>query len=204
MNKELSSILRDKLASLPFVDVLAGMAQTLTTTDMDEANVVKITKRQPVSYDVIGVDTCFGREISLVPDSHRKSMIYFEDYGISVTGRIRGMTGYNSALRLIFWMNKANLVGNAYQEVSGPIMATIIDTLVGHNPENIGIFKRLTIAVTRIPPQDAALFSRYTYTEQDRQYLRPPFEFFGIDFACKYQVPEKCLSGINWNIENCI
>jgi len=204
LNKELATVLRDKLATLPFIEVLAGMAQTVTTSDsnLDDPNASAIVKRFPVSYDVLGVD-CQGKEIALTPDSSKKSILYFEDFGIATTGRLHGQTGYSSNLRLICWLNRANLVGDNYKEISGRCMASIIDTLAGKSPQNVGIFTRLTVDVARIPPQDVALFGRYTYSEADRQYLRPPFEFFGIDLTCKYYVPAKCLDGINWNLQQC-
>lgn len=203
MNKELCSILRNKLLGLPFIDLAAGMVQTLTTTDLDEQNVTKITKRQPVSYDVVGGGSCAGTEVSMIPDSSRKSILYFEDLGVVATGRIHQQTAFNSTIRLVLWMNRANLVGGPYVEISGRVMATIIDLITGLSPQNIYPFSRLTIAVQRITPQDAAIFLKYTYSEADRQYLRPPFEFFAIDFSCKYTIPARCLSGINWNLQTC-
>lgn len=202
MNKELSHILKEKLKTLPFVDVLAGMAQTLTMEDVSETGAVTVS-RFPVSYDH-DVMECEGAEISLLPDSSKKSIIYFEDFGISTTGRLHGQTGYSSNVRLVAWINRAKLVGDHYKEISGRVMATIIDVLAGKNPQNIGMFTRLTIEVARIQPQDAGIFGKYTYKETDRQYLRPPFEFFAIDFIAKFYVPAKCLDGINWDIEKCL
>jgi hypothetical protein len=205
MNKELATVLRNKLAGLPFVDLLAGMAQTLTVSDpnQDDQAPAVITKRFPVSYDTIGAGTCAGKEIALIPDGSRKSIIYFEDYGIAVTGRLHGQVAYSSSLRLICWINRANLVGDHYTEISGRCMASIVDMLLTKNPENVGMFTRLAVNVARIPPQDAALFGKYTYDEPTRQYLRPPFEFFGIDLTATYQAPATCLSGINWNQQLC-
>jgi hypothetical protein len=201
MNKELSRLLRDKLGDLPFVDVLAGMAQTVTSEDVSEDG-TKTVKRFPVSYDVLGVD-CEGQEVILIPNSSRKSIIYFEDFGISSNGRLHGQTQYTSSLRLVCWMNRANLVGSTYQAIGGRVMASIVDELAGKNPENRDMFIRLMVNVARIPPQDAGIFGRYTYNETDRQYLRPPFEFFGIDLTCTYQVPAKCFGAINWNLQTC-
>lgn len=205
MNKELATVLRNKLAALPFIDLLAGMVQTVTQSDpnQDESAPAVITKRFPVSYDTTGAGTCQGQEVALIPDSSRKSIIYFEDYGIAVTGRLHGLVAYNSSLRLICWLNRANLVGDHYTEISGRCMAGIVDTLLTQNPENVGMFTRLSVNVARIPPQDPALFGKYTYDETVRQYLRPPFEFFGIDLTATYQAPAKCLSGINWNLQQC-
>ena len=208
MNKELCNALKTRLASapaLPFAEVLAGMVQTVTYTDYDETNSTNVVKRMPVSYDtnIAGVD-CTGQEQSLVPNSNRKSMIYFEDFGIAFGGRAHGMAQFASSIRLICWMNRARLTNSIYQEISGPAMAAVIDKIgAGQNPANIGIFTRLTVEIVKIPPQDPALFSRYTYNETDRQYLRPPFEFFGIDLLCKYAVSSKCIDGISWGGETC-
>ena len=205
MQKELASLLKTKLADLPFIDMLAGMVQTVTTEEQDEAGIAKIIKRFPVSYDTnIPVKDCFGGpERMLIPDSRRKSIIYFEDYGITQTEKKHTMFGYNSSLRLICWMNRALLVGDMYTEISGRCMAMIIEKLAGKNPENIGMFSQLRIDVARIPPQDPALFNRYTYSEPDRQYLRPPFEFFGIDFSSRFFINPKCLSETQWNQQTC-
>lgn len=202
MNKELSIVLRDKIANLPFIDVLAGVAQTLVVNDVNEETMAITGKRYPVSSDCLGVD-CLGKEIGMLPSADRKSIIYFEDFGIGVTGRDHGHTGYNSSLRLICWLNRSKLVGEYYKNVSGTMMATIIDRLANKNPINVGIFQKLQITVARIPPQDAALFGKYTYSEPDRQYLRPPYEFFGIDFTCTYLVPAQCLQAIDWTKEVC-
>ncbi len=205
MNKELAHVLRDKLAALPFVDVLAGMAQTVIQNqpNQDDTAPQVNQKRFPVSYDVIGTTNCEGKEIMLNPDSAKKSIIYFEDFGISVTGRIHGQVSYLSSLRLICWLNRANLVGDHYTEISGRCIATIVDLMLSKNPENINMFTRLAVDIARIQPQDAALFSKYTYDETIRQYLRPPFEFFGIDLSCKFVAPANCLTAINWNRQVC-
>ncbi len=202
MNKELCSVLKNKLSALPFVDMLAGMAQTLTQEDTtnsgEEGGTTTITKRFPVADDTNQDATIFGKEIRLSPESGRRSIIYFEDFGISAGDKLHGLTQYNSSIRLIAWLNRERLTGNTYAPVSGAIMATIINALVSKNPENINIFTRLVVSVARIPPQDPALFGRYTYNEAERQYLRPPFEFFGIDFTAKYFVSPNCLTTLNF------
>lgn len=204
MQKELASVLKVKLLTLPFIDLLAGLAQTLTTTDQDETNSTTIQKRRPVAYDAHnGNADCFGRETALIPDSSRKSIIYFEDFGITPGPFAHGLQSFNSSLRLVCWLNRAKLVGDHYAEISGRCQAAIIGRLCHKNPENISMFQRLVINLQRIPPQDAMLFGRYTYNETDRQYLRPPFEFFGLDLTCVFYVSPKCLDGINWNVQTC-
>lgn len=202
MNKELSSIYKGKLTGLPFVDLLCGMVQTLTKDDpVDETKVIQ--KKMPVTYDHNLDPDCIGQEILPIPDSSRKSIIYFEDFGISVIDKRHGLTKYQSSLRLICWLNRSKLVGDNYIEISGRVMATIVDRLANKSPYNSGMFTTITTRVARIPPQDAGLFSRYTYEEKDRQYLRPPFEFFGIDLQTDFFANQNCLEDIEWNLTNC-
>lgn len=202
MNKELSNVLKGKLAGLPFVDLLCGMVQTVTRDNMIDDTAGKVTKKFPVTYDH-NDDECKGREIMVIPTTSKKSILYFEDFGVAVTDKRHGMSKYQSSLRLVCWLNRSELVGDQYADISGRCISAIVDTLAGRNPENIGIFTTLTVKVARIPPQDIGLFGRYTYNEQDRQVLRPPFEFFGIDLVCDYFVSSKCLNQIQWNQQTC-
>lgn len=208
MQKELANVLKGKLITLAFADAVAGLTQVLTTEELTPDNSTTVIKRRPVSYDVYFkgnlAASCEGKEVALIPSAEWKSIIYFEDYGIAATGTQRGFTGFDSSLRLIAWLDKSKFVADNYSpEIAGRCQAAIIQRLAHKNPENISLFTRLTINVARIPPQDPALFGRYTYEETEKQYLRPPFEFFGIDFSCKYLVSNKCLSEIPWNLEAC-
>lgn len=206
MVKEIAHEIKEKLLSLPFADVVAGLAQTLTTTDSaGDTTPQTVTKKLPVSYDVsMSGSDCMGKEILLIPDSSRRSIIYFEDFGVQAAGGVRMATAFNSSLRLVCWLNRANILQDTYQEITGRCQAAIIGKVCHKNPETVGMFQRLTINVAKILPQDAGIFSRYTYDETQRQYLRPPFEFFAIDLTCKFSVQNSCLDGINWHRSACV
>lgn len=206
MQKEISHILKGKLLTLPFADRVAGLAQTLTVKAQTEDNLQTIEKRMPVSYDVwdVGAGDCDGAEVLLIPDSSQRSIIYFEDYGVQVGDRKRNMQGYISSLRLICWLDKSKIVGDHYTpELAARCQGAIVSRLCHKNPENIAPFVSLVIDVERLPPMEPALFARYTYEETQRQYLRPPFEFFGIDLRVRYYMSDKCLDGIPWNVQTC-
>lgn len=196
MQKELGTILKNRLVDLPFIDVLAGIAQTVSITDTvgDGDSVTTTTvKRVPVSDDTTEDKTIFGQEIILIPNEGRRSIIYFEDYGITEID-YNGRPGYQANIRLIAWFNRERTEsGETYARVSGKYMATIIERL-RTKPVNISIFSRLAVSLARIPPQDPALFGRYTYNETQRQYLRPPFEFFGLDLIARFTVSTNCLN----------
>lgn len=204
MNKPLASILKDRISHFPFIDVLAGLVQTVEDFQPVD-NAQSIRNRFPMSYDITLDANCYtGKERALIPDSSKKSIIYFEDFGSSIgrAGR-NGDVEFTSNLRLVAWMNRARLVGDNYADVSGYAIPAIIGRL-DLKFENIGIFKRLSIKASRLPQADAGLFSRYTYDETTRQYLMPPFEVFGIDFTCSSFVNAGCIAELDFsNPYNC-
>ncbi|HYH14954.1 MAG TPA: hypothetical protein VD794_07035 [Flavisolibacter sp.] len=199
MQKDLATILSENLEGLPFIDLLAGLAQTLTTVEPLESGAT-ITHKRPVTYDHNRAEPYSGTELELIPNNTLyKSMIYFEDFGVTPLAPIQRMQGFSSRLRLICWMDRAQIVGDNYAPVASAAITAILDRLAGKNFENKGIFTRLKTEVGGMPISDAGLFNRYTYNENDRQYLRPPFEFFGIDLVSTFYISPKCLSQINWN-----
>lgn len=200
MNKELATVLRNRIASLPFIDVLAGLVQTVETESFVDGTGAKKVSRYPVSYDIAGTEICLGKEKDLQPDSSRRSIIYFEDFGSVPSLSRGGFTSYVSQVRLVAWLNRDRLVGDKYAEITGTCINLIIGKLSPTNPINVGMFTRLTIKPVKIPEQSAALFSRYTYDEKVRQYLRPPFDVFGIDLVCSYQVNSSCMDLIDFSI----
>lgn len=203
MQKELAHELRLKLQTLPFADLVAGLVDTVETESRpDEGPAVR--ERFPVSYDTnIGGVECMGKEIVLTPDSARKSIIYFEDMGVTPTANSGRYFGFVASLRLVCWLNRANVVGDNYAHITGQAIAAIRAKITDKNPASLGMFKALSIRVSRIPIQDAGIFSRYTYREPDRQYLRPPFEFFAMDLICNYRLMAKCLPAQGWNNTIC-
>jgi hypothetical protein len=210
MNKELCTVLKNDIAGLPFIHDLAGLVQTLTVENMaDDFNngtSLKTISRFPVAHDTNITDVCStGPERRLDPDSSKKSITYFEDFGTTAGERELGVFSYRSSVRLVCWLNRALLVGDSYAEISGYCIAKIIAAICPNgNPRNVGIFSRLKVQPGRIHPQDAAIFARYTYDEVQRQYLRPPFEFFAIDLVADYLVAPDCLPDLIYNSIPCI
>lgn len=208
MNKELATILKQKIAGLPFIDKLAGLVQTVEDLSSDGGDVSPgktMTTRYkfPVSYDVTGAaDGCHGIEKDLVPDSSYKCIIYFEDFGTKPVKQLdNNFFECQSQLRLICWLNRDRLVGDAYKEVTAYCVASLLAKLCKKN-QNIGVFTQLSTKATNIPAQNSDLFSRYNYDQTVRQYLRPPFEFFGIDLVSDYKISINCFSPINFNVDN--
>lgn len=201
MTKELCSILKERLADMDFVDVLAGLAQPVIDTKFKEIEGVKIAKKMPVSYDVVGGKSMYlGMERELVPNKSKKSIIYFEDFGTnadtSATVGARFMA-LSSQIRIVCFLNKEKLHQYKYNEVTAHCQSEILKRLVSGAGFSGNGITRIFCNIRQIPIQDANIFSRYNYDEAELQYLRPPFEYFAIDLTVRYQVIKSCLTAIN-------
>lgn len=199
MNKEIALVIANKIKDLPFIDVLAGMVKSVTTEQPSDASTKRVVF--PVAYEIVKPEAteCTSKSRDLVPNSKKKSIIYFEDFGANPTSGGRpGKPMFQSTIRLVAWFNRNRLVGDQYANISTFCQSAIIGLLTGKNPINTGNFQRLTFSANRLPPQDAGIFSRYTYDEATRQYLMPPYECFAIDFTCRFAVRDTCLSMLNF------
>lgn len=195
MNKELSKVLRDRIKDVVFADSIFGLVQAVEFYQNDE-NDKRVVKRMPVAIQDIEQD-CVSRETTATPDSSKKGIIYFEDLGTISNGRARNGFAFTSTLMLVCWINRARVVADAYAEITAMAIVDILERLKAEqNPENVSFFTALKVKVGRIPKQDALLFAKYTYDEKETQYLRPPFEFFGIELKCDYEINRSCISEI--------
>lgn len=207
MNKNISHILKERLAAsggIPFVEVIAGMAQRVEFKEPNgDGNTV--TKRMPVSYDTTMAQDCrISKERALVPNSKKKGLLYFEDMGANFVDRVSGgAMGYESRLILVCWMNRARLVGDHYKEITSYCITKVLDKLKVGEVSNEDNFSRFIVRPGRILPQDASVFSRYTYDETITQYLRPPFEFFGLELIVRYSVHPACVKALEFKDPIC-
>lgn len=208
MNKEIAHELKAILlkdGGVPFLDVIAGMVQLVTDKDEGE-NGLPVVKKYPVTDDTNIADNCqFSIERILTPDSRKKGLLYFEDYGISPVNKDnRGTFFYKSKLRMIVWLNRSRITGDRYSQITGAGITYLLDKLkAGELYGNVGIYQRFRVNVESILPQDSAVFSKYTYDETDLQYLRPPFEFFAINLSVDFGVNKNCINEIEIKDKAC-
>lgn len=207
MNKELSKTLRSRIienGGLVFVEKYFGMVQTIEKTEMNEE--ISIRKRFPVATESIVDGICSSHQQFAIPDSALKGILYFEDQGTFENGNVRSGNNFQftSNLRLVCWINRKKVVSNQFSEITGLAINDILQKLeVNKNPRSEGMFSNISVAVQRIPIQDAQIFSKYTYDESVTQFLMVPFEFFAIDLVVKYSINGSCMNSITLNPSQC-
>lgn len=176
----------ESLATLPFVDKITGVVKPLKYYG-PEKKVITI----PVAFNA-DPSTCSSSQLNdYVPDSKKRSIIYFEDQGTTFTrnGDAYEMT---SGLRLICWFNHKK-IGAQYNT------ALISLNLLSHIPGNLGNFDNLIgvwIDVQRQEPNDGAAFSRYTYVEEISQYITYPYDYVSFIIQATYKVRPGCIEDL--------
>ena len=188
MTGALAAILLTHLQGLPFADRLAGLVRTVTITGEDGKR-----KAFPVACNVTNADCTAGRYQDLVPDSSRKSVMYFEDGGTVLTGLLKGDPQFRSTIRLIGWLNLKKM-GLTDCDFATTAITNIIKNLPWaefNSPANG--FVRVKLTGLNVLEKSSAIFSRYTYDEAVTQYLLYPYDYFGLNLTVEYTVRRSCI-----------
>lgn len=205
MIAEICKVLKDRLefgGGLQFLDVYAGLVNTVTYKDQDE-NGNPLTKRMPVSYHT-NIEDCATKspERALIPDSTKKGIIYFEENGGA--SQIRRMAGGNTMWRAqliaVVWLNRDNITGDTYGDLTTKTRSEIITKMKGEAITSP--FLKIILNNTRVR-QNPEIFSKYSYDETVLQYLRPPFEYYALDIDVNFVVKGECLPEIEINPKQC-
>ena len=188
MNQAIANIIKESIEDLDFVDKIAGLVST------QYMNIEGVTKSYPVACCV--PDTCkTGDYNDLAPDSKYKSVIYFEDGGVSFVRAQGNFKYYQSRLRLVGWLNVKAILGDecdASQCTYSSHAIMDIIRLLPEFPQNIAPFTQVYMEVTSQAVRDKAIFSKYTYNELQTQYLMSPYDYFALDIETTFSI---CLEG---------
>ena len=195
MIKDVANILKAKIDTLPFVDRIAGIVQIAKDKQPKQGggfNEIKF----PVGCEVNGTDCEEGsdRLTDLVPNSDKKSVFYFEDIGgVQFIERVRNDLNFQANLRLVGWLNM-KLLGKNQCSVTSLIVANIIRSLTeGKKSFNQDSFTRIKIEINQQVTNNANIFSNYTYSETETQYLMYPYDFFALDLRVFFSINENCM-----------
>ena len=188
MNQAIANIIKESIEDLDFVDKIAGLVST------QYINIEGVTKSYPVACCV--PDTCkTGDYNDLAPDSKYKSVIYFEDGGVSFVRAQGNFKYYQSRLRLVGWLNVKAILGeecDASQCTYSSHAIMDIIRLLPEFPQNIAPFTQVYMEVTSQAVRDKAIFSKYTYNELQTQYLMSPYDYFSLEIETTFSI---CLEG---------
>ena len=195
MNQSIASIIKSHIEDLDFVDKIAGLT-AVTNIEIKDKDGNMVQKSFPVACCVTAADCKEGAYNDLMPNSEYRTVIYFEDKGVTFTRREGKWKYYQSQLRLVCWINIELLTGaECKSEVpctyAAHIVAEIIRALPQF-PEEHSPFNFVYSEVTDQEVRNNAIFSQYTYDEKHSQYLMAPYDYFALNIQTEFAI---CLSG---------
>ena len=204
MNQAIADIIRGHIDSLDFVDKIAGMVAPLTFEIRDKDNNM-VVKTFPIACCVSADDCKEGAYNELMPDSAYKTVIYFEDQGVTFVKAESHWKYYQSTLRLVCWINVAKILGDDCSTgeactLAAHLIAEIIRALPGF-PENHSPFDHVYSEVTGQEIRNPGIFSAYTYDEKHTQYLMYPYDYFALTIQTNFAI---CLKGTDVYDSGCV
>jgi len=196
MNQAIANIIKEHIEDLDFVDKIAGLT-AVTYFDIKGADGNLVQKSFPIACCVTADDCKEGAYNDLMPNSAYKSVIYFEDKGISFTKSESNWKYYTSNLRLVAWLNIEKLTESGYCKSENPCtyaahVITEIIRALPQFPANISPFDQVYFNVTSQEVRSNSIFSAYTYDEKHSQYLMAPYDYFSLEILTTFAI---CLTG---------
>lgn len=189
MNKDIADILKSYIGTVGFADLVGGMVKTVTFAQGEEGAVV--IKRIPVDCGVTHAECESGKYSDLMPDDTKKSVMYFEDNGVTLIGQDTKDFTFQSRLTLVCWLNLQKL-GKTNCSASALAISTILNTLPTRHL-NSSPYTRIQIQVESEQEKSPAIFSRYTYDEEKLQFLMYPYDYFALNILTKFTIPKACI-----------
>jgi hypothetical protein len=196
MTTEFAEAFKDLIASLPFVDRLAGMVRPVTFKDTNKDGAF-VRRSFPVACGVSAKD-CInnGKYQDLVPNDTKKSVLYFEEIGgAQVIGREKNNLKFRATMRLVGWLNLQKLGVDSCSYSSAAVLQ-----IISRLPEAyFNLNDRYTKCfITNLQEADKlpTIFGRYTYDETVTQYLLFPYDYFALNITVEYNVPRACIEAI--------
>ena len=191
MNQAIANIIKSKIEDLNFVDKIAGLVTTVYMNITDE-NDNKVQKSFPVACCTTAEDCKAGAYNDLCPNSDYKTVIYFEDGGVSFDRAAGNHKYYKSRLRLVCWVNVAKLLlDECYNESTCTISASLIAQIIRALPRHPLHYDYLDFVYHEVTGQQVhsnSIFAAYTYNEKQTQFLMYPFDYFALDIESTFAI----------------
>ena len=172
---------------LTFVDKITGIVKPA------QASIGGVVKTFPVAYNT-DVTTCNDSELlDYVPDDRKISIIYFEDKGTSMNRMENQSVYFTSNFTLICWFNYKRLTGNMTNT------ALIVGNILKYLPVVMGNISPLigvVLSVTGEQDNTGGVFSKYSYIEEQSQYITYPYGYVALDLSADYSVRKECFEDI--------
>ena len=180
------------LEALNFSEVVGGIATTISQNKHAKDNKI-IIKKFPAYYNE-NKTTCSASDyIDLVPNSNKRSIIYFENNGIKISPINGNIIECVADVRLVCWANLKK-INDTF--INADTLKLLVIQAMPVSLSNIFPYSFIRIELTGEETKSVALFSKYTYNEEEKQYLIYPFDYFALNYEISFYVGSNCIEPI--------
>lgn len=185
---------------MPFIDRAAGAVQVAEKQIVSDMGTRLEKFAVADQYLIRGQQECnAGPVIPFTPDTALKGMLYFEDGGVTPGQARAGMLEMTGRVRMVCWLNPQLFQAEVAAQLSLQAQSTAISILTAIKTRSFGPILAASVRVARVVPQDSAIFSKYTYSVSQSQYLLLPFQYFAFDLDITFRIKAGCSPVVSSN-----
>jgi len=185
------------LKALNFVDVAAGIVRS--QKEVKGTKDAPIHKVYPVYFNSTKTTCSPNDYISLIPDSSKKGIVYFEDKGTTI-GEYKDSFIMSSQVRLVGWFN-LKLINTTLTNADTLLLA--VAGAIPSGLDNDGGINAITIECTGNEQKSIAIFSEYTFPEEQTQYTMYPYDYFALNYNIQFRIHRSCINDITLKATTC-
>jgi len=180
------------LEALNFSEVVGGIATTISQNKPIKDNKI-IVKKFPAYYNE-NKTTCNASDyIDLVPNSNKRSIIYFENNGIKISPINGNIIECVADVRLVCWANLKK-INDTF--INADILKLLVIQAMPSSLSNVLPYSFIRVQLTGEETKNVSIFSKYTYNEEEKQYLIYPFDYFALNYEISFYVGKNCIDPI--------
>jgi len=180
------------LEALNFSEVVGGIATTISQNKPIKDNKI-IVKKFPAYYNE-NKTTCNASDyIDLVPNSNKRSIIYFENNGIKISPINGNIIECVADVRLVCWANLKK-INDTF--INADILKLLVIQAMPSSLSNVLPYSFIRVQLTGEETKNVSIFSKYTYNEEEKQYLIYPFDYFALNYEISFYVGINCIDPI--------
>lgn len=186
MINDIANILKTQIEGLTWIEIIEGIVKPLKYTQKGgkEVTIPAVINATPTLCQQ-------GKYLDLVPNSKKKSIIYFEDQGFDETDSFTcHYLRYSAMLRLISWVN-LKLINQTYNSTT--LLEQSIIKAINYQLANSNPYVKITARLEKMIQKGADLFGDYNYKEVQSQFITYPYDAFGMDWKVEFSIHKSCI-----------
>lgn len=196
MINDIANILKSQIEDLNWIETIEGIVKPLKYRQKGgkEVTIPAVINATPTLCQQ-------GKYLDLLPDTKKKSIIYFEDGGFDEIDSFScHYLRYEAILKLICWVN-LKLINQTYNSTT--LLEQSIIKAIPYQITNSSPYIKITATMNKMLKKGADLFTDYSHDEIQSQFITYPYDCFGIEWKVEFSIHKSCINEVILNPAPC-